>query len=375
MSELRARSYKRKDCVDNIDCDKSISIARDILMHESSAIHEVADNLNESFAEAVELLHHRTGSTIVVGMGKAGLIGQKIAATLASTGNRSHFLHPGEAMHGDLGRVAADDVALVLSFSGETDEVIRVLTPLKLLGVKVISITGNADSSLALRSDIVLEIGGIREAGSLALAPSTSTTAMLALGDAIALTLSEQQHFQADDFAKFHPGGNLGRRLARVEDVMRPIEKCRLAVESDKLRTVLSRSNGQPRRSGAVMVVDQRACLVGIFTDSDLARLLAAKREQMLDQPILEAMTRNPLSIPMGSKLAEAVKLLSDKKISELPIVDGEKPVGMIDITDILDVGVSEHIEPNRDSIAPSATDDDASDSISILPFPNSQQG
>jgi arabinose-5-phosphate isomerase len=293
--------------------------------------------LGEEFCHAVALLASTNGSVIVSGMGKAGLIGQKIAATFASTGTRSHFLHPAEAIHGDLGRVHADDIAVVLSFSGQTEEITRILPSLRELGVAILAITSQADSPLGKSAAVTLDLGSIREACPLGLAPTASTTAMLALGDALALVLSRIRGFSSHDFARFHPGGSLGRKLARVEEVMRPLEQCRVAVETQTLRQTLVGQSRPGRRTGAVMIVDANGKLAGIFTDSDLARLLEANRDRAIDGPIADVMTRAPATTSVGELLSSACDLLSRRKISELPVVDqGGKPVGLIDITDVV---------------------------------------
>jgi arabinose-5-phosphate isomerase len=276
---------------------------------------------------------------IVSGMGKAGLIGQKIAATLASTGTRSHFLHPAEAIHGDLGRIHTDDAVLILSFSGRTEEVVRLLPSLTHFRVPVVAITGRTDSPLARQATVVLDLGSIEEACPLKLAPTTSTTAMLAVGDALAIVLSRLRQFSADDFARYHPGGNLGRRLTRVEDAMRPLAECRLASDRDTLRRALAEQSRPGRRTGAIMVTDAEGKLAGIFTDSDLARLLEANREAALDGPLVDVITRQPASVAVGTSLATACDLLSRRKISELPVVnDLGQPVGLIDITDVVGI-------------------------------------
>ncbi len=201
--------------------------AREIIQLESRALWKLADRLDGEFCRAVEQLFGCRGSVIVSGMGKAGLIGQKIAATLASTGTRSHYLHPAEAVHGDLGRIHHEDVLLILSQSGETEEVVRLLPSLTTLGVPIVAVTGSRTSTLARAATVTIDLGPLKEACSLGLAPSTSTTAMLAMGDALALVTSRMRAFRREDFARFHPAGNLGRRLSRVDDCMRPLAQCR----------------------------------------------------------------------------------------------------------------------------------------------------
>jgi len=274
---------------------------------------------------------------IVTGMGKAGLVGRKIAATLSSTGTSSHFLHPGEAVHGDLGRIHALDAVLALSYSGETAELTRLLAALAEMETVVIAITRSAQSTLGRSARVTLELGTLREACSLGLAPSTSTTVMLALGDALALTLSRLKGFEPEDFARFHPGGSLGHKLARAEDVMRPLKECRVAEETKTVRDVLIQVSRPGRRTGAVMLVDNNGILTGLFTDSDLARMLEHGRDAALDAPIAEVMTRSPATVRPGAFRAEVTELMAARKISELPVVDGERrPLGLIDITDML---------------------------------------
>ena len=313
--------------------------AREIVRHEGRVLLELAQRLGVEFDQAVELVRACRGCVIVTGMGKAGLVGQKIAATLASTGTRSHFLHPAEAIHGDLGRVHNDDVLLALSYSGETEEIVRLLPAFKHLGAKLIAITSRSASALGSAADVTIPLGNLREACPLGLAPSATTTAMMALGDALALVVSELRRFSPEDFARFHPGGSLGRKLAKVNDVMRPIGECRVALETTSLRDALVAQRRPGRRTGAIMVVNGAGQLCGFFTDSDLARLLEAKRDGAIDGPISEVMTRSCSSIEIDSPLAEACDLLVGKKISELPVVDADrKPVGLVDITDVVGI-------------------------------------
>ena len=317
----------------------SLAKAREIVRHEGRILIELAERLGAEFHQAVELIHACRGCVIVTGMGKAGLVGQKIAATLSSTGTRSHFLHPAEAIHGDLGRVHADDVLLALSYSGETEEIVRLLPAFKQLGAKLIAITSRASSSLGGAAEVTIPLGNLREACPLGLAPSATTTAMMALGDALALVVSELRRFSPEDFARFHPGGSLGRKLAKVNDVMRPIGECRVANEATSLREALVMQRRPGRRTGAIMVVNTAGRLTGFFTDSDLARLLEAKRDGAIDGPISAVMTRSCSSIEVDSPLAAACDLLAGRKISELPVVDSEgKPVGLVDITDVVGI-------------------------------------
>lgn len=316
---------------------EQIRMGRSIIRQEADALSRLAESLGRDFCRAVEVLLGCQGSVIVTGVGKAGLIGQKLTATLSSTGTRSHFLHPTEAVHGDLGCVHPDDIVLALSNSGETEEVCRLLPILKGLRIPVIAMTATDHSTLGQSADVVLQLGRLREAGTHQLAPSTSTTAMLALGDALALTVSEARGFTPGDFALFHPAGSLGRQLSAVRDVMRGADELRIASEQTLTREVLASTEREGRRTGAVILTDDTGKLSGLFTDSDLARLLAMRQDGQLDRPISEVMTRNPVTLPVEASLAEAVDLLTERKVSELPVVDRrQQPVGLIDITDVI---------------------------------------
>ncbi len=314
-----------------------LRLARQVLLRESEALVNLANRLGEEFCRAVDLLAQCQGKVVVSGMGKAGLIGRKIAATLASTGTAAHFLHPAEALHGDLGSVRPGDVALLLSQSGQTQEVLQLLPCLAELQAPVIAMTGSAASSLGRAATVTLEIGPIEEADPLGLAPTTSTTAMLALGDALAIVTAQLRNFGKDDFARFHPGGTLGQKLARVEELMRSLEQCRVAHDGLSVREVLVKTRLPGRRTGATMLVDDCGRLSGIFTDSDLARLFEQRRESLLDSPIRLVMTRNPLHVVRGTMMSEAIELMARRKISELPVVDEHhRPLGLIDVTDVV---------------------------------------
>jgi arabinose-5-phosphate isomerase len=316
---------------------EQLRFARQVVLTESRALAQVAERLNGEFCRAAQLVFQCRGNVIVSGMGKAGLVGQKIMATLASTGTPSHCLHPAEAVHGDLGRVRRNDVMLILSQSGETEEIVRLLPSLAEFGVHVVAITGRAESTLGRAAAVVIEIGQLEEACSLGLAPSTSTTAMLAVGDALALVVSQMRRFSREDFARFHPAGSLGNRLSKVEQQMRPLGQCRVADEERTVREVLVGSSLPGRRTGAIMLVDAEGKLSGIFTDSDLARLFENRRDADLDLPIGQVMTKNPLRVEIGSLMLDAVAIMAGRKISELPVVDADgKPTGLIDITDVV---------------------------------------
>lgn len=316
---------------------EGLTFAREVLRIEAEALERVRDRLGESIAQAADLIYRSSGSVIVTGMGKAGLVGQKLAATLASTGTRAFHLHPADAVHGDLGRIRADDVVLALSHRGETEEVLRLIPAIRRLGAGLVAITERAGSSLGRAADLCIALGPVAEACPLGLAPSASTTALMAVGDALALLVSRMRDFTAEDFALFHPAGSLGRKLTRVEDVMRSERRLRRAHVNEPVRSVFVRLAGPRRRSGAVLIVNEEGVLLGIFTDSDLARLFERRREAELDGPIGDVMTADPYRIPVGSTLADAVNVMNAHKISELPVVNsGDRLVGLIDVTDLI---------------------------------------
>ena len=314
---------------------EQLRYAHQIILMESQALAQLASRLDTQFCRAVDLLFACRGSVILSGMGKAGLIGQKIAATLASTGTRSHFLHPGEAVHGDLGRIHPDDVVMILSQSGETEEVARLLPPLAEQGNRIVAVTSRPASTLGRAAEVTIDLGPLREACSLGLAPSTSTTAMLAMGDALALVTSRMRNFREEDFARFHPAGSLGHRLKKVEEQMRPISECLVAEDSRTVREVIVQTRGG-RPSGAIMLVDDSGRLSGFFTDSDFRRLFQRRQEASLDGPMRGVMTARPVTVPLGAMLTDAEAILAERKISELPVVDADgRPLGLIDITDL----------------------------------------
>ena len=330
-----------------------VQLGREVLATETRALANLVNRMGgqqgENFARAVQLLNNSRGNLIITGMGKAGLIGQKLAATFASTGTRAYFLHPAEAIHGDLGRVQQGDVVLVLSQSGETGEIIQLLPSLQEFGVPLLAITASKQNSLGRIADATIELGRIDEACWLGLAPSTSTTAMLAIGDALALVLSRLQGFQPEDFARYHPGGSLGRKLSRVEDHMRSLGDCRIAHAHETVRQALVACTRPGRRTGAIMLTDAEGQLVGLFTDSDLARLIEKRNDAALDRPVRELMITNPQTVLDGTKMSVAVEILVGSKISELPVVDETgKPVGLIDVTDIVSLLPEPATEPEH---------------------------
>jgi arabinose-5-phosphate isomerase len=324
-----------------------LTYARQIVRAEAAALEQVADRLGDSFLEAVELTLKCAGRVAVTGTGKSADVGQKIAGTLNSTGTRAYVLDATRAVHGDLGMVHPNDIVLALSHSGESEEVVRLLEPLRQLATAVIGLTSNAHSTLAQRADVAIVLGPLEEVCPLGLAPSTSTTAMIAVGDALAFVLTRLRDFTREDFARFHPAGSLGRKLLKVEAVMRQGDELRLASQNALVREVFSQVRRRGRRTGAVILIDDDGKLAGLFTDSDLARLFEQHRDDALDRPIREVMTPQPITVPAGTRVIDAVDVLSRRKISELPVVDSQgKPVGLIDITDLIGMVPAEGAEP-----------------------------
>jgi arabinose-5-phosphate isomerase len=320
-----------------------LEYARQIVRAEAQALEEVAGRLDGTFLAVVDLVYGCSGRVAVTGTGKSADVGQKIAGTLNSTGTRAYVLDATKAMHGDLGMVHPNDVALVLSHSGESEEIVRLLDPLRQLARAVVALTGNARGTLARRADLALVYGPIAEACPLGLAPSTSTTAMIAVGDALAFLLSRMRDFTHEDFARFHPAGSLGRKLLKVEAVMRRGPQLRLASCEATVREVLVQTCRRGRGTGVVMLTDSDRRLCGLFTDSDLSRLFEQGRDSALDRPIKEVMTADPLTVARDTRLLEAVEVLRGHKISELPVVDGAgRPVGLIDITDLIGLALME---------------------------------
>lgn len=319
-----------------------IDYARQVIDAEADAVKSMTRVIDHSFTRALEMLYDCTGSVIVSGIGKAGIIGQKISATLASTGTPSHFLHPAEAVHGDLGRLRTNDIVIVLSYGGQTDEILRLINLVKQRQIKLIAITGESDSTLAEHSDVALCIGKQYEACPLGVAPSVSTTCMLALGDALALTLMKARNFGVEDFVRFHPAGSLGTSLMTVEQSMmfRPGEKLAIANSSDTVREMLDKTK-DVKRHGAVMIVDFNGRLAGILTDADLRRVMTQKGPSVLDIKVGDIMTAGCKSIKAGALASEATAIFHKFRIDELPVVDeNDQPVGLIDVQDILTIKV-----------------------------------
>ncbi len=319
-----------------------LDYARRVILAEADAIASMTPIINGRFVQAAEMICNCTGSCIVSGIGKAGIIGRKISATLASTGTPSHFLHPAEAVHGDLGRLRREDVVMILSYGGETDEITRLINLVKQLGIRLIALTSDEDSTLGRHSDVVLCMGKVNEACPLGVAPSVSTTCMLTIGDALAFTVMKARHFSVEDYVRFHPGGSLGTKLMTVEQSMmfRPGEKLPIANASDSIREMLEKTN-DVKRHGAVMVVDAEGRLAGILTDADLRRLLTKQGAAALDLKVADVMTPGCKRIRADALAAEATALFHKYRIDELPVVDADdRPVGLIDVQDIVMIKV-----------------------------------
>lgn len=317
-----------------------LRLLREQVADEGHAVLRAADSLSADAVRAAEMTARCNGSVMVTGVGKAGLIGQKLVATLASTGTPAHFLHPAEAVHGDLGRVRGDDLVWAISNSGRSEEVVRIASHVRANSGGLIAITADETNPLAAAADCVVAIGRHDEACPHGLAPTSSTAVMMAVGDSLALLASRLRGFTAQDFARYHPGGALGKKMAGVEQMMRPLQSCRVASQEDSIRQAMVASSRDGRRSGAVMLVDAHGCLAGLFTDSDLARLLEARRDRTLDDPISSRMTAEPMTVGRDWMLRDAIALMSQRRVSELPVIDSEgRPLGMLDITDLVALG------------------------------------
>jgi arabinose-5-phosphate isomerase len=319
--------------------DDLLQFARQVIEAEAAAIRLVASAIDASFERAVRLILGCTGSVLTTGVGKAGHVARKLSATLASTGTPSHFLSATDAVHGDLGSIRRGDIVLILSASGESDEILRLLNLVKKLDHPVIAMTSSATSGVGRSADIVLAFGKIEEACPLGLAPSASTTAMMALGDALALTVMKLRNFSAEDFALFHPAGQLGRKLIRVKEAMTFRRGENLPVASDQLTVaqVLHEVSNIKRRSGAVILIDGKGKLSGIFSDGDLRRIITDNDASALTRPISSVMTRNPKRVRENALASEAMAILRQYRIDELPVVDdNDCPVGLIDVQDLV---------------------------------------
>ncbi len=318
-----------------------INYAKEVLNAEIIAIKSVADSLNDNFIKALDLIDNngkKNNRVIACGIGKAGLIARKISATLSSTGTESIFLHPADALHGDMGVIKKDDIVLILSNSGESDEISRLLPFLRKHKLKIIAVTSSLRSTLGVQADIVLEIGSLKEACPLGIAPTATTTAMLALGDAIAMALMKRQNFTIADYAKFHPAGSLGKKTFTVAEVMRGADAVAMISKKTSVQDAIKEIS--TARAGAGIIIDNEGKLLGIFTDGDLRRGLINDVD-FLEKPIEDVMNSNPTKVSISTPAVEAVELMREKRIGELPVIDeNNKAVGMIDLKGILAEGI-----------------------------------
>jgi arabinose-5-phosphate isomerase len=318
-----------------------IEIARKVLAIEAEAVSALADRIDGEFARAVEMMLACKGRVVISGMGKSGLICQKIASTMASTGTPAFFLHPAEGIHGDLGMLMKGDVVIAVSNSGETEEIVRILPVIKRMGLPLIAMSGNGRSSLRRAADVFLDISIREEACPLGLAPTASTTATLAMGDALAVALLIRRGFREEDFAMFHPGGALGRKLLlRVEDLMHTGGDIPMAHQHTLLKDALFEITS--KKLGITGISDDAGVLVGVFTDGDLRRTME-KGFDVLNRPVCEVMTRNPKRILRSSLAAKAVQVMEEFSITSLFVFEAEEngiPVGIIHLHDLLKAGV-----------------------------------
>lgn len=318
-----------------VNAKEILNRAKEVFVSEETALKDTAKLLGKNFIQAVNLVSKTGGRLVVVGIGKSGHIGRKISATLASTGTPSFFVHPTEALHGDLGMITEKDIVLALSFSGETEELSKILTPLKKENIKIIALTGHKNSTLGKIADICLEVKVKREACPYNLAPTSSTTAMLALGDALALCLMEIKNFHKEDFALFHPGGTLGKLLTyKVKDLMFK-DKNPIVLESATVQDALFVMT--KNKTGAAAIVDRKGLLKGFFTDGDLRRLLQ-KKQKVLDLKITKVMTKKPFAFSQEMSAIEAAKIINARKFDNAPVVDKKnKVIGFLDQDNLIE--------------------------------------
>ncbi|KPA16382.1 KpsF/GutQ family protein [Candidatus Magnetomorum sp. HK-1] len=315
-----------------------IEEAKQVLKIEAEGLLSLIDRIGQSFADMVDIVSNCSGRLVIGGIGKSGLVGQKIVATLNSTGTHSLFLHPVEAMHGDLGILDKNDVFLAISYSGETRELNILLPIIHEMGCKIIAFTGGIGSTLARLSDVVIDIGIPKEACPMGLAPTTSTTATLAMGDALAVVLINKRHFKSSDFKKIHPGGNLGQRLSmKIKDLMLGEDRVPIVHSNVNMQTVIKEMNQESL--GAVIVIDDDHKLVGIITDGDIRRMIA-EHENIMALPIQSVMIQNPRTLQPDQSAVIALNLMEKHQITVLPIVDKDLKIqGILHLHDILGKG------------------------------------
>ena len=312
----------------------SLDTAKRVLRIEAEALTELIERLDARFERAVEILLSCKGRVIVIGMGKSGLIGRKIAATFSSTGTPSMFLHPGEAVHGDLGMLMREDVVLAVSYGGETEEIAALLETIKRLGLRMIALTGHPKSTIGAASDVALDVSVKEEACSLNLAPTASTTAAMAMGDALAVALLERRGFSHGDFAALHPGGRLGKKLLRVENLMHAGEAMPRVSANAKMPDVIYEIS--KKGLGMTTVVDAEGRLAGILTDGDLRRLMQKRGAATMDLVVGECLNPNPQTLEGGELAGSALRIMEERKITSLVVVDAErKPIGVVHLHDL----------------------------------------
>jgi arabinose-5-phosphate isomerase len=312
----------------------SLETARRVLRIEAQALEDLLARLDERFNKAVEIFLQCKGRVVVTGMGKSGLIGRKIAATFASTGTPSSFLHPAEALHGDLGMLVGEDVVLAISYGGETEEIIALLETIKRLSIPLVTLTGNLRSTLAAASEAVLDISVKEEACSLNLAPTASTTASMAMGDALAIALLERRGFGEKDFAALHPAGRLGKKLMRVENLMHAGDNLPRVEAGAKMPDVIYEMSR--KGLGMTTVVEDSNRLLGIITDGDLRRVMQTRKGEAFELSAAECMTRNPVTIASGELAGSALSLMERRKITSVVVVDGDRRVqGVVHLHDL----------------------------------------
>lgn len=315
------------------------SLARKVLETEAAAILALVDRVDARFDAAVQLLRQCKGRVVLTGMGKSGIICRKIAATLSSTGTPAFFLHPAEAIHGDLGAITSDDVVVALSYSGETDELLRLLETIRRLGAKLIAITGQPASTLAQAADVALDCSVTEEACPMNLVPTASTTAALAIGDALAMTLLVEKGFREEDFASLHPGGKLGKRLMRAEALMHSGDRCPIVADSAKMRDVIYEMSR--KGLGMACVVDSSSTgdpvLLGIITDGDLRRQME-RTADILEMTAADVMTRNPITISRTTLAAQALNIMEQRKITSVVVTDGQPPARVAGVVHLHDL-------------------------------------
>ena len=315
------------------DTATALDLARKVLRTEAAAILGLVDRVDANFERAIQLLYECRGRVILTGMGKSGIICRKIAATLSSTGTAAWFLHPAEATHGDLGAIRDDDVVIALSHSGETEELLRLLESIRRLGARLIALTGDPASTLAKAADVTLDCSIAKEACPMNLVPTASTTAALAMGDALAMTLLVRKGFREDQFASLHPAGKLGRRLTRVENVMNSGEAAPIVTTTTPMPDVFHEMSS--KRLGMTAVVDDQNRLVGVFTDGDLRRLMS-RTASVLSLTAGEAMTPNPITIARDLLAVEALKVMETHKITSIIVTDSRNTVeGVVHLHDL----------------------------------------